>query len=584
MADTSTAPLASDPVDPRARTPGWARILIAVLLLAPMGLAVDSLRGKSWTWDEPIYLAGGHYLFRTGNLRNQALQYHPPLVLYWNSLGLAPLPLDRDLFPPSTTDHDREVGMQVAFSSGHDPARVRLLARLPFVLLIPVLGALVYWWARDLWGWRGGLLSLWLVAWNPTLLAHARLVGTDYLFTVLFVATLWAGRALLQRGGARRVVQAGVLTGLTFLAKFTAVILLPCAVVGAWFAARPAGGEGGAARWRTWSARRVALGLAAGSGLALVVLWLGYLAEVAPAIPAEHQRLAFAQHPPPPGLLGGLMYALYVRDIPLPAMTYLMGFFSQFVHGAGGHSNYLLGETRLGGWWYYFPLAVLVKTPLPELGLWLAGAVAWWRSGAGRREAVWLAVGPAVLFLLSARANINIGVRHVLILYPLAAVCAGACIRWWPQRAGRVALGVALAWVLGTTLHAHPHYLTSFNPLAGGAAGGHRVLVDSNLDWGQDAEALFARAQAEGWLPLRVQYFGPPGRLEHAPAGVTAWEDPCAPTEGYLAVSVTNRVGAYMDEGAACFAWLDAHEPIARINHSIWVYHVPPEEAARGAP
>jgi len=39
-------------------------------------------------------------------------------------------------------------------------------------------------------------------------------------------------------------------------------------------------------------------------------------------------------------------------------------------------------------------------------------------------------------------------------------------------------------------LRVSPHYLAFFNELAGGPGSGHRVLVDSNLDWGQDLKGL----------------------------------------------------------------------------------------------
>src|SRR5690606_37027765 len=55
----------------------------------------------------------------------------------------------------------------------------------------------------------------------------------------------------------------------------------------------------------------------------------------------------------------------------------------------------------------------------------------------------------------------------------------------------------------------HPHELSYFNALAGGTAGGRRVLADSNLDWGQGARAL-ARLQrdAPSYRDLTVYYFG----------------------------------------------------------------------------
>ena len=316
--------------------------------------------------------------------------------------------------------------------------------------------------------------------------------------------------------------------------------------------------------------------------LACLVLWAGYLGQFAVAVPDPQERAILEQMPPPAGGLARVVYGLYRSDIRLPAVSYLVGFFSQYVHGAAGHANYLWGELRHQGWWYYFPVALAVKTPLPALALWGLGAAAWWRRRTHGQDAVWVLVAPAVLLVLSTRSNINIGLRHVLLVYPLAAIAAGAAVQWCAHRRGRVAVVVCAGALLLTTLRAHPHYLPYFNAAAGGARGGHRVLVDSNLDWGQDLDALVARADAEGWHPLHVQYFGPPHRLDYVRGNLSPLANPCAPTPGYVAVSVTHRVGAYMPEGAACFAWLDAYEPIARVNHSIWVYHIPEDEAADG--
>lgn len=49
------------------------------------------------------------------------------------------------------------------------------------------------------------------------------------------------------------------------------------------------------------------------------------------------------------------------------------------------------------------------------------------------------------------------------------------------------------------------------------------------------------------------------------------------PTTGTIAISATNLVGAYMNAygyGHDLFAWLQAHQPVARIGHSILVYEI----------
>ena len=49
---------------------------------------------------------------------------------------------------------------------------------------------------------------------------------------------------------------------------------------------------------------------------------------------------------------------------------------------------------------------------------------------------------------------------------------------------------------------------------------------------------------------------------------------------GWIAISVTNRVGVYVDmygHGKGLFEWLDAYESVARIGHTILVYRIPDE-------
>lgn len=258
-----------------------------------------------------------------------------------------------------------------------------------------------------------------------------------------------------------------------------------------------------------------------------------------------------------------------------------------------GHEAYLFGRYSTEGWWYYFPIAFLVKTPVPTLLLGFWGVMTLVRDDARRWDHGLLLLPPAVFFsafiLSEGKA---LGLRYLLPIYPFLFVVAGASMqtawsatRRWRRRA---VMGLCAALLL-TTAGIHPDHLAYFNDMAGGPDGGHRILVDSNLDWGQDLKGLKTWMDERGVARVKLSYFGsvdpalydldydwlPSYVLPNR--GATVVE---LPTTGWIAISVTNRVGVYMDmygHGKGLFEWLDAYEPVARIGHTILVYRIPDE-------
>ena len=138
-----------------------------------------------------------------------------------------------------------------------------------------------------------------------------------------------------------------------------------------------------------------------------------------------------------------------VWNVSLPAWEYFDGIRVALMHNSNGHPAYLLGEARTFGWWYYFPVALAVKTPLALLALLAVGIGVCWST---RRRVVYLMpMAFSLGILLPAMAgNVNIGVRHVLPVYVGLAVIAGcalASVRWTPPRTA-VLLALFL-WQIG---------------------------------------------------------------------------------------------------------------------------------------
>ena len=233
------------------------------------------------------------------------------------------------------------------------------------------------------------------------------------------------------------------------------------------------------------------------------------------------------------------------------------------------------------GWWYFFEVALAVKTPLAFLILLGFGvAPALRRQPRYRRPWLPLAFAGGIL-LVGVFSRINIGLRHVLPVYIGFAVLAAVAVvrlleltetRKWV----RIALPLLVVWLAGSSLLSHPDYLAYFNELGGSEP--EKILVDSDLDWGQDLKRLAARLHEVGarevaFLPLTL------GDLEHE-MGLPPIQgmDVQRPSRGWNAVGVTCwkelRLGLG-DKHPEAALWPDRIEPTERVGKSILLYYFP---------
>jgi hypothetical protein len=175
------------------------------------------------------------------------------------------------------------------------------------------------------------------------------------------------------------------------------------------------------------------------------------------------------------------------------------------------HAAYLLGEISQDGFWSYFPVAFAVKTPAPTLIL-LVALVVLWLCKRGRLPVnYWLVVPALIYFALAVFSRFNLGIRHLLPVYPFLFVLLGGGVATLWQNGSRTArIGVAALglWHVGSSVAIYPHYLSYFNELAGGPKHGHKILLDSNLDWGQDLKALKRWMDGNQVRSIQMLYFG----------------------------------------------------------------------------
>ena len=240
-----------------------------------------------------------------------------------------------------------------------------------------------------------------------------------------------------------------------------------------------------------------------------VVIWAAYGFHYAPA-PGQ----SVAQPPAERLSAPGRLVAVAERFHALPE-AYLEGVRYQLEHVRQGHTAYLLGRRSKSGWWFYFLVAFFVKNTPGFLvavaltaGLALRSRAA--RGSAALADAVHWIVPAVVIFVSASAGRIQIGERYILPMYPFTILLIAATLSPLLRTSGArwLVAGVLLLHAVPTLWAAQPGYLSYFNLLAGGPLGGHRVLLDSNLDWGQDLPRLAAWMRARGVASVNLAYHG----------------------------------------------------------------------------
>jgi 4-amino-4-deoxy-L-arabinose transferase-like glycosyltransferase len=583
-------------LSPRSRP--WVKAC-ALALLAALGIQIAaSVRTWSPTFDEPYHILRAYVYLKTGDSALLEVGGHPP---FSNLLSVAPLLLRSDvILPPHQAGWPNIGAFSDLFSAaeeffwrlGNDADGILIWSRLPGLCLSLCLAGLVFLWAKERNGPWAGLLALALYAFDPNLIAHSSVVTTDLGATFLIFATVYCLWRFCRRPSWSALALTGVAFGLAQASKFSCLFLAPAVAVtlAIWsgsgdgstltppFAAlKTLPGQGrGPRRARL---RRLCLVL----GLCLIVfligftvLWAVYGFRVRPLLPHESTHAVLDRWIPGDSVKVRHIAYKVAENLLIPAPAYFDELAWLQRYSKAGHSSYLLGQYRRSGWWYYFPVAFAVKTPVPTLLLLLLAFYLSLRHRGEEHDEYFLLAPMAVFFGASVFSSIDIGYRNILPVLPLAYVYVSKLAAKAFDRPARVGLAVLCLWLVTSTVRVSPHYLAYFNELAGGPGNGSRYLADSNLDWGQDLKNLKRYMDARGIPELYLDYFGVGDPNYY---GIRSRQVPNVPpladaVPAYYAVSVTSLVEVYAPGGSA-LDWIRQHRPVDNVGYSIFVYRLP---------
>jgi hypothetical protein len=560
-------------------------------------LTVGSYVRESATWDEPQHVVAGYCALKYHDYRTDP--EHPPLLRMWAALPLLGMNVKMDLQKIDPVSSAMWV-MNRQFFFCHDVLYVandadHLLyaARFMIVLLGVLLGVLLFCWARELFGFWPAVIVLGFYTIEPNILAHCRLVTTDFGVTCFVF-----GAAYFLWRTARRLSVGNVFGLVAFFAlaqasKFSAVLLGPVVLVLLIMRAcqRPAWPVG-IGKFPELSSRQQRL-VAAGLIFVILVLaawttiWAAYDFRFLPSS-APEWRMELHRHPIYLQRIPTLTRAVvWMDEHHLLPNAYNEGFLLGQVK-AQKRSGFLAGSYRTEGWWWFFPFAFLIKTPISVIALSAAGLLLVlnrWKRFVDD-AAVYILLPPGAFLAAAILAKLNIGLRHILPAYPFALLVSGYAIsKLCARRPKPFRLTLAALCLLAIIEFAIvcPHYLAFFNQFIGGPSHGHEYLLDSNIDWGQDLKGLKQWMDQHNVHHINLSYFGTADPDYYKINCTYLFGGPFYDDQrmsnpklsGYVAVSVTNLRGLYFRPDARnLYRSLLDMQPAAVIGYSIYVYWI----------
>lgn len=570
-----------------------AFVAVLALFITMSITLLESSVQENQTIDEGVHIMAGFSYLKTGDFRMN--REHPPLI---KILAAAPL-----LLTPATIDTEAEewknadqwgMAQHFLYKNTVDADSILLLGRTPIMLLTLLLGALIFLWTKKIFGMTAGLFALTLYTFDPNFIAHGKYITTDIGAALAFALTLYTLARWIKKPTLNRLALFALCFGLAQVTKFSAILLLPLVSIIELI-------------WLLWQKeyrripKRFLQIFAAMIIGTLAMVTLAYL----PAINHIATNLST-------GSLTGEHFGVRLPYFHI----YTDGLLEVIGHSAGGHGAYLLGTfSETGGWWNYFPITFLVKTPAPTLVLFLIALVIltlFRRQTSDRLDEehmntsidLLIAVTIPILYMLASMINnINLGWRHLTPIYPFLFLLAGGIVhfgenmtryehrttlfkifntyrshlpqkellsknRWknlWFFTTG----GIVILTII-SSLAISPFYISYFSEFIGGANNGYKYLLDSNLDWGQAVKGLKKELNSRKIDdPIYVSYFGQ-GNLEYYGIEQKQWPEKLPENltdmDGIVAVSISNLLeDKYLKR-------LQTEPILTRVGYSMYLY------------
>lgn len=557
-----------------------AFVLLIVLMIVVGCFRIYSTYSVfSQTWDEPFHIAAGMEWLDKGQYTYEL--FHPPLARVMSALGLYLNGITgvNNLKSPWIEGN-------AILQAGGMYERNLTLARigiLPFFIIASLVVAL---WAKKCAGTATSLLATLLFTTLPPILAHSGFATLDMACSALVAAALFSLTLWLNKPNLLQSFLLGITVGLALLSKLSSLgfLLVAGGLTVAIYSLDTFRRKKLDENANFPNCRRRCAASVIALLLCTLTIWSGYRFSLSPIARFENRPYEKLDHiVGTKGLFHDITYFIF-EATSIPAPEFAKGIYDLTNRNKQGHLAYLMGDIRTQGWWYFYPIVLLFKTPLPFVILSVIGFFLVSRNlffaNLGWLQLSVPAVAAIGILAVGMLGNVNNGLRQILSVYPLLAIVAGYGafkLMSLNSRYKLVGLGlttILLSWQLISSFAAHPDYLPYFNELARNHP--EEVVVDSDLDWGQDLKRLALTLKDRGINEFKIKYNGSLGiNLDQFNLPARQELKPYHSETGWIAISIYSLKLGTGKVPYDQYSWLNKYQPTEKVGKSIWLYYIP---------
>jgi hypothetical protein len=548
------------------------------LFLIFFSVLIFGSKQLSLTSDEPPHIAHGYLMLKTGDPWALVEHRHPPLSNMLSASLLLLQPEQPDPMRISSWGEDFVLFVRALWPQLGPIERLAYVTRYPNILFSIILLALVIKWSKNAAGSKAAIFAAVLTILDPTLVAHAQLNTTDIGLTLFAFLAMYFVEATSIKNNTVKLGVTGVAMGCALATKASGLILVPVVFA--------------VLMWRIIENQRI-----------IDMFDRNFIQRNIPHYLFECSIVLFCS---------------FVCLAAVYAIPCFVSGKADFLSGLGAHielilmtlseryrSAFLAGEIRQGGWWWYFPFAFLIKTPIPSLIFTCITVLLPLTKPKKLLEKLSFWLFPFTYLLFSIRSNMNIGYRHLLPVFPYLYIAAGKLLKdlvLHPEgvlpfviksttlmRSLRTVTILLLIWQAVSLLWIYPFPIAYFNAFAGGPRNGYRYLVDSNVDWGQSFIALKHYLEKEGipWTWLSYYTWIDPAvyGINYQPLppanGLNTIVRPYNPAPGTYALSATTLQGVMMAD-PNLYNWFRHKTPTAQPGYGLLLYQIDAQDIQPG--
>ena len=602
------------------------KIIVVVIMTFFITVSVLNAKNDSATFDEVAHIPAGYSYIQMHDMRLNP--EHPPLLKDLIGLPLALLNLKFDTTQPFWTgenlpriwdDGQWAAGKHLLYEAGNNPDQILFWARLPIILISVILGLFLFMWGKEIAGTLGGLFILTLYAFDPNILGHNHYVTTDIGIAAFLTFTFYYFLKFIKNPTWKNVVIGGFFLGLVNLVKFSSLMAYP--ILGLILLVYPLVKKisHNDTEIKEKFLRTKLFFSYLGKGLvafaiSMALVWVLYFLntyKMPQEIIARQINFSFPLSDPNPLSMTTNKALSFLNSSPIirPFAEYFLGVTMVFKRVAGGNGAYFLNNVSSKASTIYFPLVFLIKETIPFLVLILFSLLftggqilktfknSLTKKTLGKSFKRFLQTGVTQYALfgfivlysyLSITGNLNIGLRHLFPIMPLAYLLVTKKVFDFlrnkhvvTKRQLQVLFSILIIWIVLIPILNYPGYVSYFNETVGGSKNGYKYVTDSNVDWGQDLKRLQAFLQDNPQITkINVDYFGGGNPQYTLGDKYVSWWDSKRPIEaGWYAISVNSLQTSIYDKvnktPETNYAWTQQFEPVDMIGNSIMIYYVP---------